>query len=228
MTRPDARTFEQVVAERLRAMANDPRIETAGGLEAALRLLAKWRSSLIDRTILSQNGPVVQAGPFRGMTFLKESTEAGLAPKLLGCYESELSDVIEKIVARGYRHIIDIGCADGYYAVGLALRLPNASVYAFDTNERAQANCKALAVLNGVADRVTCPGALRSGILKPTRSQTRSASSILRAPRTDCYSPMSRPPSNTSTSSLSVMMSSDKASLNKSSDASPSPTSSNE
>lgn len=48
----------------------------------------------------------------------------------------------------------DVGCAEGYYAVGLALRLPEAHVVAFDIDSRSLGVCADMATLNGVRDRI--------------------------------------------------------------------------
>jgi len=40
--------------------------------------------------------------------------------KLLGFYEQPLQPYIEQVIQTGYPTIINIGCAEGYYAVGLA------------------------------------------------------------------------------------------------------------
>ena len=77
-----------------------------------------------------------------------------VVPKLVGSYEAELHPLMTRIVERGYSRVIDIGCAEGYYAVGLALRLPSAMVHALDVNPVAREWCEELARLNGVADRV--------------------------------------------------------------------------
>lgn len=80
-----------------------------------------------------------------------ESMEAfcsTLMPKLLGSYEHELHDVIERIARTSYSSIVDIGCAEGYYAVGLARRINNARIFAFDTDCKALQNCMAMARLN--------------------------------------------------------------------------------
>src|SRR5690606_34320539 len=50
--------------------------------------------------------------------------------------------------------ILDIGCAEGYYAVGFALKCPGTRVYAYDTDEQARNYAQQMAELNGVADRV--------------------------------------------------------------------------
>src|SRR5262249_9942295 len=77
-----------------------------------------------------------------------------LFPKLLGSYERELQPIMQTICGTDYRQIIDVGCAEGYYAVGLAMRIPSAAVYAFDTDENALVLCKSMACLNGVESRV--------------------------------------------------------------------------
>lgn len=65
-------------------------------------------------------GGVILSGPFKGLMYPRESVGSAWAPKLLGTYESELSPTIERIVSGGYRSVVDIGAAEGYYAVGLA------------------------------------------------------------------------------------------------------------
>ncbi len=54
--------------------------------------------------------------------------------------------------------IVNIGCAEGYYAVGLARHLPGAKVYAFDIDPKAQEACRSNALLNDVADQVKVEG----------------------------------------------------------------------
>ena len=56
--------------------------------------------------------------------------------------------------------IVDIGCAEGYYAVGLALRLPNSTIHARDTDPAARALVAQLAADNGVSERVIVGGAM--------------------------------------------------------------------
>lgn len=98
----------------------------------------------------------VRHGPFKGLKYgAEESSGSSLIPKLLGSYENELHPWLETVADRQYGTVIDIGCAEGYYAVGLARLLPQARVLAYDTNPAAQASCRRLAQLNGVAERLT-------------------------------------------------------------------------
>jgi hypothetical protein len=52
-----------------------------------------------------------------------ESLPVHAAPKFLGTYERELYSVIERAIELAPRYVLNIGCAEGFYAVGLALRL---------------------------------------------------------------------------------------------------------
>ncbi|MEJ0070609.1 MAG: hypothetical protein WDO24_19990 [Pseudomonadota bacterium] len=61
--------------------------------------------------------------------------------------------------------MINIGCAEGFYAVGLARLLPRAAVFAFDTDLNAQVICRRTAALNQVGDRVTVLGACTPDML---------------------------------------------------------------
>ena len=123
-------------------------------LNNALRLLSKWRSVLIQNTLLQVQGTVVMQGPLAGMDFLPLSAEGCHIAKLLGCYEQPLQAFIEQAITIGYPTVLNIGCAEGYYAVGMARRMPSTQVLAFDLNPNAQEVCTALAQKNSVSDRV--------------------------------------------------------------------------
>ena len=123
-------------------------------LNNALRLLSKWRSVLIQNTLLQQQGTLVMQGPLAGMDFIPQSAEGCHIAKLLGCYEQPLQPFIEQAISNAYPTILNIGCAEGYYAVGMARRMQNTQVLAFDLNSKAQEVCTALAEKNSVADRV--------------------------------------------------------------------------
>jgi hypothetical protein len=99
--------------------------------------------------------PQVSSGPFKGLRYpALQSVGSMLLPKLLGSYESELHAPLEALLRKNYSAIVNIGCAEGYYAVGLALRCPDAIVHAFDTDDKARSLCGAMAQVNGVAGRV--------------------------------------------------------------------------
>lgn len=99
--------------------------------------------------------PVVKDGPFKGMKYIPQSNGSALIPKLIGTYEQELHGIIEEVSRRKYHTLLDVGCAEGYYLVGLILRLPNLHAYGFDLNTQALKNCEHLAKINEVARRIT-------------------------------------------------------------------------
>lgn len=131
---------------------------SAANLANALRYLAKWRAEIVANTIATRDGPHVATGPFKGMAYGAKASEGTRSARLLGAYEASLHPVIETIIAQSPDLVIDIGSAEGYYAVGLARRLPKTRVLARDASDSAQGLCRALAAANGVADRVEVGG----------------------------------------------------------------------
>jgi precorrin-6B methylase 2 len=127
-------------------------------LNDLLRMLGRWRARVLANTHIHHYGPVITGGPFAGMKYLDTAAEGALIPRLLGAYESELHPHLAALGARGLDCVIDVGCAEGYYAVGLARAMPGVTVHAYDTDAAARAKCAELAALNGVAERVIIGG----------------------------------------------------------------------
>ncbi len=123
-------------------------------LNNALRFLAKWRSVLIQNTLLQQQGTKVMQGPLEGLDFLQRSAEGCHIAKLIGCYEQPLLPFIEQAIQAEYSTVLNIGCAEGYYAVGMAKRMPKTEVLAFDLDPSAREVCAELARKNSVSERV--------------------------------------------------------------------------
>ncbi|MHC4512094.1 MAG: class I SAM-dependent methyltransferase [Planctomycetota bacterium] len=114
------------------------------------RRRARHRRCLL---LLNQGKPPrVDRGPFAGMAYLSDSHCGQVLPKLVGSYEEPLHAWIQEAVGRRYRRILNVGCAEGYYAVGLARACPETEVLAFDVEPRARKLCSRLAALNGVTN----------------------------------------------------------------------------
>lgn len=122
-------------------------------------------------------GQVVIGGLMQGLQFPSvQGTFAATAPMLLGTYEHELTETFRRLLAtRDYDLIVDVGCAEGFYAVGLARLAPNARVIACDTDPDARAFCQQMAVLNGVKDRVSVTGTVTPDKLRGIVQQARRA-----------------------------------------------------
>ena len=107
----------------------------------------------IAREVRERHGPVVGTGPFAGMRYERGQPPSGYIHRLIGSYEAELHPVIEGLGPHPV--VANIGAGDGYYAVGLALRMPSARVHAFEALASGRRLCEGLAEINGVADRLT-------------------------------------------------------------------------
>jgi len=108
--------------------------------------------------IRQRTGGCVYAGPFKGMHYAEYSVGSVYLPKLMGIYERELVEVVEKACQAKPTLIIDVGAAEGYYAVGLAMRNPGSQVIAFETEERGRSALKEMAGRNHVGDRLAIHG----------------------------------------------------------------------
>jgi len=120
----------------------------------------------IRKEVVARHGARILGGPFDGMTYVEEAVGSCLLPKLAGTYEQETASVLEEAIACGPTVIVDVGAAEGYYAVGLARGVPGATVYAFDIDPHATRLCRRLAELNGVAERVVLAGACTAEALQ--------------------------------------------------------------
>lgn len=108
----------------------------------------------------------VQQGPFTGMRYVEEPTWGTIGPYLVGSYEEELHPHLERLLAKNPSLVVVLGAADGYYAVGSAMRLPAARVLAVDTDGRATLRCRELAKRNGVSERVETKRHATCGLLQ--------------------------------------------------------------
>ena len=110
----------------------------------------------LDAWLYEHLGGVVSSGPFKGTMLPQQLAwkDSRLSPVLLGCYEEELHGVlrqeIERLGALATPKIAVIGCAEGYYAVGMKRLLPRATVFAVDSDEVAIALIAQTARLNEV------------------------------------------------------------------------------
>jgi len=116
----------------------------------------------LAREVSRATGGTVAGGPFGGMRLDYELFPVHASPKFLGTYEQELHSVIETAIRLHPKSVLNIGCAEGFYAVGLAIRLNDAQVFAADADPKALSATVKNAELNGVSARV-CP----VGIVRP-------------------------------------------------------------
>lgn len=135
---------------------------------------ALYPSSVLRRLVQRRTSLRVQAGPFRGMDYIGRSVWGAYVPKLLGTYELELHAALEQAIAEKPKRVIDIGGAEGYYAVGLLLRLEQAQLTVFEQLEDARSAIRELAARNAVGSRLeiahACSPELLQRALEPQAS----------------------------------------------------------
>lgn len=106
-------------------------------------------------------------GPFKGLQYPSyNSIGSALYPKLLGSYERELHATFEELGQYDFSEILNVGCGEGYYAVGLARKFPNSRVFAYDIDPHALHLCQQMVDLNKVTGRVFLKSQMGASDLK--------------------------------------------------------------
>ena len=139
-------------------------------LEARLDHERLYPLEWVNRRVRDRFGEAIVAGPFAGMRYPDYAFERVdlYAPKLLGSFEREIAPALERAIAHGPAAVHVIGAAEGYYAIGLARRLPAAAVTAYEAEESKHELLLALAELNGVRQRIELHGACDADALAAT------------------------------------------------------------
>ena len=132
-----------------------------------LRKQARHAQRQRDEKALLDHAPLmVHSGPFAGMNLQGACSPIG--PKVLGTHEMELSPLIERIAHSSVQHVVNVGAADGFYAVGLLRHLPMARATAFEMLTSLHPHIDTLARTNEVRDRLTIHGVCDSPTLSST------------------------------------------------------------
>jgi hypothetical protein len=133
----------------------------------------------LGRQVKEATGGQIVAGPFKGLNYVDRSIGSSYGPKLLGTYEKELEGVIGQSIERGYPLVIDMGAAEGYYAVGMAMRLPNSRIVAFEAQTKQHRVLRDLANRNGVSQRITLHGYATPQLLRDALSSGSNLKSLV-------------------------------------------------
>lgn len=98
---------------------------------------------------------MVIGGPFQGMLYGRTASFcSAYFPKILGTYEHELESIVTECLKKQYAAVVDVGAAEGYYAVGFALKSQGSKVIAYEQSPRARKQLGILARTNCVQDRI--------------------------------------------------------------------------
>lgn len=126
----------------------------------------------INASLFRMLGNAVCTGPFTGLKIIPNPAwdDGNVGAKLIGCYEFELHQMFSFALTRGYKKVINVGCAEGFYAAGMAMLLPDAIVHAFDIDQQSLLQCKQTAALNGVVHRMR----FHTGAKHPSQIDTKT------------------------------------------------------
>lgn len=91
---------------------------------------------------------VVLHGPFAGTKYYNGTFFGPSGPKWIGCYEEHLHAAIGEIAGGGV--IVDVGSAEGYYAVGFARLMPDSMIYSFEVDPISRWQQRRLAGMNNI------------------------------------------------------------------------------
>ncbi len=125
--------------------------------ESALWTLFEARRAELTQGIISEIKDEVASGPFEGMKLILDNSSPGgidTASKLLGVYEQQLHPTLKAFARNSYKAIVNVGCAEGYYAIGLSRLFPEIKSYAYDPDQTAQAVFQRASYANAVHTRV--------------------------------------------------------------------------
>lgn len=159
---------EQKALAEILGVVQQQKLSPTTRLAELTEIIMRHRIAILAEAVAKNTNLVVPYGPFAGMRCVADYSCSGSSavPRMLGSYEAELHDTILELASRGYERIVNIGCGEGYYAVGLARLMPTAHVYALDPEPTARIMCNAAAELNGVAERVTVMGKCTPAMLQ--------------------------------------------------------------
>jgi hypothetical protein len=125
-------------------------------------------SGYLENLVRNRTRGRVHSGPFAGMRWISSAPDCARIhiPKLLGIYERELNPYIDQACALNFSRIVDVGAAEGYYAVGMALRNPQARVIAFEMAAKERSTLTETTRFNDVVDRIEIRGKCEPGDLE--------------------------------------------------------------
>lgn len=96
------------------------------------------RAQRISSEIFELFGGEVKYGPFKGLQLKRDAWwgKQDLGSQCLGLYEKEILDFIDAISPGQFSTFIDVGAADGYYAIGMLTATKTPKTICFEKSEK--------------------------------------------------------------------------------------------
>jgi hypothetical protein len=135
-------------------------------IQQTIRRAIAMRRLQLNTMVFQRLQGVVRYGPLAGMKLIEASSWGNdKCAKLLGFYEQELISAMVPAMGSG-KVFIDIGAADGYYAVGALHASLAQRTIAFEMTPEGRAVIADTAASLGLSDRIEIKGACNEGSLQ--------------------------------------------------------------
>jgi len=120
----------------------------------------------LSESLAAELNYTVRYGPFSGLRLNRDSwwSAADRGAMLLGMYEREVLERLAVLLV-GKRYFVDVGAADGYYAVGALVAGLVKHAYCYEMSTDSQDVIRGNAKINGVDDCVSIFGSAEPGFL---------------------------------------------------------------
>jgi hypothetical protein len=149
---PQLLSLMKRIMERINS-AKGGMTDDARSLSEMTDLLIQYKHFGLLYSLFSNRPMVVQGGIFEGLVYDPPIFEGSLFPRLLGTYEANLQPHILELKKRSYETILNIGCAEGFYASGLGRMFPDAVIHAYEIQDYLRDACAVVATDNGLQSR---------------------------------------------------------------------------
>jgi len=137
--------------------------------------LDEWRQETVlqrrirvANVVFQQFNGTIKYGPFKGQKLIDNPWwgTSDKASMILGVYEKEVLDFLTSDLFKNKKSFIDVGAADGYYAIGLIKNNYFDHCYCFEMSQEGQNIIKRSADENNLSDRVSIYGTATSEFYK--------------------------------------------------------------
>lgn len=141
---------------------------------------AEKQRQRLAREINAEFDSTIAYGPLKGFKFSPQAwwSMHDRASMIFGFYEQEILQAL-KYLSKSKSTFIDVGAADGYYAIGTVSQKMFEKSYCFEIEERGRAVIKNNAILNNVAEKVTIFKEANMDSMKSIPKQALNSSVVL-------------------------------------------------
>tara|TARA_Y100000817_G_scaffold287661_1_gene256361 strand:- start:480 stop:1307 length:828 start_codon:yes stop_codon:yes gene_type:complete len=133
------------------------------------KIVENKRKNLADKLSKIYSN-IVQQGPFKGMVINNDQFwgQGDKSSKILGIYEKETQELMVEIQEKNnYTTFIDIGGADGYFAIGSLINGLFDECHVFEVNKKGRDSIQRNALKNGLKESIKIHGkATKKELLK--------------------------------------------------------------